>query len=95
MEITERTQVNTTEAEVAVLITSTDLLAANPVRRLLVVQNKGEHPVYVSTDGDAADAADMLLAAGAGFSWDRRVPVGAIKAIAVGGTSNVFVSEGE
>ncbi|HUW99876.1 MAG TPA: hypothetical protein VMY35_02775 [Phycisphaerae bacterium] len=79
-------------AGVAVLVTSTVILAADTARTALIVQNNGAYPVWLNLAGAAAVAGSgvCLYPNGDRLSFSRdAVPLSEIRGIAVGGTSAV------
>lgn len=85
------------QALVAVNAASTQVAAANPMRRYLLIQNKDAAlDVAVTVDGSAATAAGgVRLLPGESLELNGRAPTAAINAISPGGVNaNVVVVEG-
>ena len=91
--------VQVTESVVNVGTTATTLIAANPERRYLLMQNISDSTVEYRLDGsDPVHGAAFLLSPGGyvelSYQYDNLV-TGAIKGIqAAGGTKRVIVAEG-
>ena len=77
-----------TQTSVAIDNTSTLLLAANGNRSLMEFQNRSDVDIYLSFDGDAADADGFVLVANGG-SWSSGLVVStdAVYAITASGSS--------
>jgi hypothetical protein len=84
------------QAAAVVGVASAQLLAANPARRFLLIQNNdAAGDIYITVDGSAATAAHGLkIAAGGALELAAFVPVGAIHAIGSGAGLAVVVVEG-
>lgn len=84
------------ESVVTVQITAGDLVARDPERMFVMMINLGANPVYIKTRGEPASGSGVLLSASGGFisfdaENDATMPAKIWRAIAIGGTSDVYV----
>jgi hypothetical protein len=91
-------QINTgtpTETAVSVAASTTDVLAANANRKMLLLINDSTNTIYVKFSGDASlNTGTRLNANGGSILFDRYVPTSAVKAIATVAGSTLLVTEG-
>ena len=85
-----------TNAAVSVAITSTAVIAANAARTFATFVNDSANVIYICLGTPAvANAGIRLNANGGSFEINRdNLYTGAVTAIAVGGASNLVVTEG-
>lgn len=83
----------TPTAAVSVLITDTAVVAANPSRIELTICNDHATQVVYLALGATAVASQGIRLNGAGGSYTTTAYTGAVRAISVGGTSVVTVTE--
>lgn len=77
-----------TQAGVSVLVTSTSILAANPARTYLLIQNQdATNPIWISLTGITAVANNSFLkiAAGGVYEINSAICANAITGISTGG----------
>jgi len=88
--------ISVTDTKVAVEITTTVVLAANPKRHEAVFVNDSNKPIYLARGNDAImNEGIRLNAEGGSYEINRdNLFLGAINAIAEGGAKNLCVSEG-
>lgn len=87
----------TTQFENAVTVGTSDqiLIAKRGNRKMLAIVNDSANVVYISTQGAASASTGVRLNANGGsVLYDRYVPQGAIRAIALTAPSVVLVTEG-
>lgn len=87
-----------THSEVSVADSTTEIAAANPDRRYLLIQNAGANPVFLRFDEtDAILNEGFSLAAGDHFEWPRSANNalyrGQVNGIVAAATELVLVSE--
>ena len=85
----------TTPSNVSVGTSSTAIVAANTARRYLVLVNSGSYPVFLGIGATAvADKGIYLAPSGGSYEInEHNLFVKGINGIAVGGSSNVTVTE--
>jgi len=87
---------NITTTSVAVGVTTTVVLAANPMRRMAVFVNDSNQPIYLALEDAAVMNQGIRLNATGGTYEinDENLFLGAVNAIAAGGAKNLTVTEG-
>jgi len=77
----------------AILVTTTELLPAQPMRNFLHLQNDSANTIFVKFGDVAAvaDAASLKMVSGAAKTFENP-GVGAIQAIALTGTSEMTIT---
>jgi len=79
------------QPQINVALVSIQLLAANPSRRLVIIQNLGANPIFVNFGSTALAASGLQIGSGQTFIDDHTN--GVINAIALVGSNDVRIVE--